>query len=80
MTVVVEACVDSVKSALAAKRGGAPRRLVHRTAGRITNMAGGKVRGANVCDVVRRSGVSEIHARCGQDDGEIRAIVAALGG
>ena len=48
-------------------RGSALRRLVDHADGRISIMAGGKVRGENVAEIVRRSGVREVHARCERD-------------
>lgn len=56
------------------------RRLVDHARDRISIMAGGKVRGENVAEVVRRSGVREVHARCEHDAQRIRAIVDALSG
>lgn len=52
-------------------------RLVERSDGRIAIMAGGNVRGPNVREVVERSGVREVHARC-IHDAVIRDIVGAL--
>jgi copper homeostasis protein len=52
--------------------------LVDQAAGRITIMAGGKVRGRNVRQIVRMSGVTEVHARCENDARQIRAIVDAV--
>ena len=53
-------------------------RLRARGEGRIEILAGGKVRGDNAADVVRRSGVSQVHARGTTDESQIRAIVSAL--
>lgn len=55
-------------------------RLVDHADGRIAIMAGGKVRGGNVAEIVRRSGVREVHARCERDPSRIRDIVDALTG
>jgi len=52
--------------------------LVERVGDRLVILACGGVRAANVRDVVRRSGVPEVHARCGGDAERIRAIKAAL--
>ena len=52
--------------------------LVSQSAGRITIMAGGKVRGPNARAIVANSGVSEVHARCELDPARIREIVDAL--
>ena len=67
--------------------GGAPtaiagvdalRALVRQAHGRITVMAGGKVRGPNARAIVDGSGVTEVHARCVADEGTIRGIVEAV--
>ena len=52
--------------------------LVQQSAGRITIMAGGAVRGHNVRTIVDRSGVTEVHARCERDLKRISDIVEAL--
>ena len=52
--------------------------LVERSAGRVEIMAGGKVRGSNVRAIVDGAGLTEVHARTGSDDSQIRAIVDAL--
>lgn len=52
--------------------------LVEQSAGRITIMAGGAVRGHNVRAIVDRSGVTEVHARCEREPRRIGDIVAAL--
>lgn len=52
--------------------------LVRRAAGRIGIMAGGKVRGVNVRELVTRSGVEEVHARSELDESRIRDIIKAL--
>lgn len=52
--------------------------LVRRAAGRIRIMAGGKVRGVNVRELVTRSGVEEVHARSELDESRIRDIIKAL--
>jgi len=54
-------------------------RLVDRAAGRIIVMPGGKVRGHNVREIVERTGVREVHARCNADEARIREIIASLG-
>jgi copper homeostasis protein len=53
--------------------------LVQRAAGRITIMAGGKVRGHNARQIVERTAVIEVHARCNLESSRIGDIVAALG-
>jgi copper homeostasis protein len=52
--------------------------LVSQSSGRITIMAGGKVRGQNARTIVEKSGVREVHARCELDPVRIREIVDAL--
>jgi len=52
--------------------------LVEQAGGRIEIMAGGKVRGSNVGEIVRRAGLREVHARSERDEAQIRAIVDAL--
>ena len=78
---IVEAGVDRVLT------GGGPgtavegvdmlRDLVYEALGRITIMAGGKVRADNARSVVDQTGVAELHARCELDPQRIRGIVAA---
>lgn len=53
-------------------------RLQARGEGRIEILAGGKIRGENAAEVVRRSGVRQVHARGTTDESQIRAIVSAL--
>jgi copper homeostasis protein len=53
-------------------------RLVEQAAGRLSIMAGGRVRGANVCELVRDSSVREVHARCADDETVIRELRTAL--
>lgn len=50
-------------------------RLVAQAAGRITVMAGGKIRDDNVREVIRGTGVAEVHARA-LDEGRMRALVS----
>jgi copper homeostasis protein len=52
--------------------------LVKQAAGRIEILPGGGVRGWNVAEIVRRTGVSQVHARA-SEPGVIAGIVAALG-
>jgi copper homeostasis protein len=52
--------------------------LVARAGGRIEVLAGGGVRANNVREIVRRTGVREVHARCEGDVARIRAIGDAL--
>jgi copper homeostasis protein len=53
-------------------------RLVDHAAGRISIMAGGTVRGANVREIVQRARVTEVHARCNSDSRRIADIAEAL--
>jgi copper homeostasis protein len=53
--------------------------LVAQAGDRIVILAGKKVRGDTVADIVRRSGVREVHARSLADESQIKAIVDALG-
>ena len=79
---LVEAGVDRVLT------GGGPgpategvdmlRDLVYESLGRITIMAGGKVRGDNARAIVDQTGVTELHARCELDPSRISGIVAAV--
>ena len=52
--------------------------LVERSRNRISIMAGGKVRAHNVKDIVRGSGVREVHARSEDDETRIRDLVRAV--
>jgi copper homeostasis protein CutC len=52
--------------------------MVERAGDKLAVVAGGGVRAENVVDVVRRSGVRQVHARCGADAGRIAAIAEAL--
>ncbi len=54
------------------------RDLVYESLGRITIMAGGKVRGENARSLVDQTGVTELHARCELDSTRISAIVQAI--
>jgi copper homeostasis protein len=54
------------------------RQLVTHARGRISIMAGGKVRPDNARAIVDQSGVSELHARSELDPSRIRGIIAAL--
>ena len=49
--------------------------LVERAAGRITIIAAGKIREDNVREVIRRTGVSEVHARA-LEEAPMRALVS----
>jgi len=67
--------------------GGAPtagegvaelRRLVERSAGRVTILAGGGVTPETVPTIIRDAGVREVHASSPPDGGKARAIMAAI--
>ena len=52
--------------------------MVARASSSMAIVAGGGVRWYNVVELVRRSGVREVHARCGGESARIRGIVDAL--
>jgi copper homeostasis protein len=52
--------------------------MVARASGRLAIVAGGGIRAPNARTIVERSGVREVHARCGGDAGRIRGIVEAV--
>lgn len=54
------------------------RQLVDAAAGRITILAGGSIRPRNVAELVRRTGVTEVHARTDDDPGRAGALKRAL--
>ena len=54
------------------------RTLVQRAGSTLTVVAGGSVRAHNVAELVRRTGVREVHARCGGDTERIAAIRRSL--
>ena len=56
----------------------AVRGLVRQAHSRIAIMAGGRVRAPNVRQIVERSGVREVHARCVGDEATIRGLVEAV--
>ena len=51
------------------------RSLVEQAGDRISVMAGGKVRGGNARELVARTGVRELHARCESNAAQIAEIV-----
>jgi copper homeostasis protein len=53
--------------------------MIERAGDALRVVAGGGVRANNVAELVRRSGVREVHARCGGDASRIRGIRDALG-
>ena len=53
------------------------RSLVERAGGRIVILAGGKVRGHNAREIIARTGVHELHARCETNASQIAEIVDA---
>ena len=54
------------------------RAMVQRAGDRLTIVAGGGVRASNAREIVERTGVTELHARCGGDSARIRGIVDAV--
>ena len=52
--------------------------MVARAGEGLQIVAGGGVRGDNVAAIVRRTGVREVHARCGGEKDRIRAIANAV--
>jgi copper homeostasis protein len=54
------------------------RAMVERADDRLTVVAGGGVRAHNAREIVERTGVTELHARCSGDSGRIRGIVDAV--
>ena len=54
------------------------RAMVERAADRLVVVAGGGVRATNARAIVERTGVAELHARCGGDAARIRGIVDAV--
>jgi len=53
-------------------------RLVEQAGERIVLLAGGGVRAHNARELVRRTGVREVHARCERDPARIATIIDAL--
>ena len=53
--------------------------MVARAGDRMQIVAGGSVRAGNVAEIVRRTGVRAVHARCGGDAARIRAMKAVVG-
>jgi copper homeostasis protein len=54
------------------------RAMVQRAGDRLTVVAGGGVRANNAREIVERTGVTELHARCSGDSERIRGIVDAV--
>jgi len=54
------------------------RAMVRRAGDRLTIVAGGGVRANNAREIVERTGVTELHARCSGDPARIRGIVDAV--
>lgn len=54
--------------------------MVERAGRSMSIVAGGGVRWYNVVELVRRSGVREVHARCGGESARIKGIADALAG
>jgi copper homeostasis protein len=70
----VSRTLSSGGAASALEGADALRAMVERAGASLTVVAGGGVRAANVAELVRRSGVREVHARCGGDAARIAAI------
>jgi len=54
------------------------RAMVHRAEERLVIVAGGGVRASNAREIVEKTGVREVHARCSGDSERIRGIVDAV--
>ena len=54
------------------------RAMVHRAHERLVIVAGGGVRASNAREIVEKTGVTEVHARCSGDSARIRGIVDAV--
>jgi copper homeostasis protein len=54
------------------------RAMVHRAHERLVIVAGGGVRANNAREIVEKTGVTEVHARCSGDSARIRGIVDAV--
>ena len=52
--------------------------MIERAGPALTVVAGGGVRSTNVAQLVRRTGVREVHLRCGGDAARIAAVAEAL--
>lgn len=52
--------------------------MIERAGRGLTVVAGGGVRATNVVELVRRTGVREVHLRCGGDSERIAAVAEAL--
>ena len=78
MSLGVSRVLTSGGAATASEGAGRLAAMVKRGGERITILAGGGVRSSNVRDIVERSGVREVHARCEGDAQRIRAIRDAL--
>ncbi|HEU4720646.1 MAG TPA: copper homeostasis protein CutC [Gemmatimonadaceae bacterium] len=86
----VLASIDQLRSLGVARvlsSGGAPVALdgsvtlaamIERAGPALTVVAGGGVRATNVVELVRRTGVREVHLRCGGDSARIAAVAEAL--
>lgn len=74
----VSRILSSGGAATAIEGAAALREMVQRATPPLTIVAGGGVRGSNVAELIRQSGVGEVHARCGGDAGRIAAIARAV--
>jgi len=77
-SVGVARVLSSGGSASALDGADALREMVERAGASLSIVAGGGVRAPNVAELVRRSGVREVHARCGGDAARIAAIAQCL--
>ena len=75
----IDRVLTSGAAASALAGADAIRALVMHAGGRIGVMAGGGVRASNARELVQRSGVRELHARCERDPTRISGIRRAIG-
>jgi len=78
MSIGVTRVLSSGGAASALDGAEALRAMVERAGASLSIVAGGGVRAANVAELVRRSGVREVHTRCGGDAARIAAIAQSL--
>ena len=78
MSIGVTRVLSSGGAASALDGAEALRAMVERAGASLSIVAVGGVRAANVAELVRRSGVREVHTRCGGDAARIAAIAQSL--